>query len=532
MGLHLVIIRIITRKCITWRNRLFPVFKGGHQHMGTRIEILITSKKIRVFGIILNIILPYFIVLAITKLNGADLASYFPAWNDEYGWWLQADAIAQYGRPLGYWGYNGGTPQLGTFGPWGWAMPYLYGIFGAIFGWEYHSYIYANILFSCLSVAIFILLTKPSSKGIYILLAINLLQVVRNLYSFTAMSETGRHAIALIGVGLVYYIFKNPDCNRWIKYGLVPIWIVYCTQAYSLLAILFFLYICCLMRGKKWYVNLCISGIATVIYGIVSYKILMLTVTPYVVTTTGFAYTTLKNNILSLLNILSAGAPFYQLYIVTYLFTILALVLVLAVKWKEMHSNDKIIYSVATFFLVAWLGAFICLYAASESGMIRGLSIAVLLATFLMVLAKNKTPIYVFLICTVMTVFVSGEYAESFFTSGRYATDETIMYYEQLEEKVSSVMKVAEDAATPWENTVVNFLGGSQLSLALPSGLSYNGSFDGTVITDAKYAYLEKSFVNLFADADEILNNYLNNGFELTSVNGDDVVILINSKYT
>lgn len=36
MGLHLVIIRIITRKCITWRNRLFPVFKGGHQHNGNQ----------------------------------------------------------------------------------------------------------------------------------------------------------------------------------------------------------------------------------------------------------------------------------------------------------------------------------------------------------------------------------------------------------------------------------------------------------------------------------------------------------------
>lgn len=215
--------------------------------MEKKISIPDIENSFKISGIILNVILPWLIIVCITKLYGESLTSFLPVWNDEVAWWLQADAIVQYGKPLGYWGYNGGTAEIGLFSAWGWASPYLYGIFGAVFGWEYYSYIYANIFFSCASVAIFILLTKPSTKGIYILMGVNALQIVRNLYSFTSMNETGRHAIALVGLGLIYYLYKTPTCNKFVKYGLIPLWIIYCTQAYILLAILFFFYVYCLM---------------------------------------------------------------------------------------------------------------------------------------------------------------------------------------------------------------------------------------------------------------------------------------------
>lgn len=58
---------------------------------------------------VLNVLIPLFVVLIVLLQNGENVTNFFPRFNDEVCWWQQANAVASYGRPLGYWGYNGGT---------------------------------------------------------------------------------------------------------------------------------------------------------------------------------------------------------------------------------------------------------------------------------------------------------------------------------------------------------------------------------------------------------------------------------------
>lgn len=282
------------------------------------------------------------------------------------------------------------------------------------------------------------------------------------------------------------------------------------------------------MAEKKWYWKLLTSTVSFILYGFISYKFLMMTSSPYLVTTLGFSINTLKNNLFGLANILSGYSPFYQLYIATYIFTTISMIIYFLLRWKSLDQDDRMIYIVASLILLAWFGSFILLYSASDTTLIRGLSVALFMATFLTVLAKHRTPIYIFFICTVMTMLVSQPYNHLFF-SGRFMSEELATHLLSVEKQVSSVIEVNEHAVSPWENTVVNFGGGSQLSLTLPAGVAINSQFDVSLILDAKYVFIEKQMVG--EQLEIILANYLQNGFEITSVNGDDVVILVNTKY-
>ena len=39
-------------------------------------------------------------------------------WNDEVFYYKMIEAVVKYGRPLGYFGYNGSTANVGQSGPW------------------------------------------------------------------------------------------------------------------------------------------------------------------------------------------------------------------------------------------------------------------------------------------------------------------------------------------------------------------------------------------------------------------------------
>lgn len=198
--------------------------------------------------IILNMLVPAVVITYILLSNGKSLTEFIPRWNDEVCWWQQANAVSAYGRPLGYWGYNGGKPIIGTFAAWGPAAVLPYGLFGFIFGWNLHSYIYANIVLMSIAIFLFICLTNMDSQKVLILLIVNILQIVRNCYLLTAMAETARYSMGLVAIGIIYWLFKHEKCNRVIKYILIPGYLLYISQAYLILTICIFGYIYCILK--------------------------------------------------------------------------------------------------------------------------------------------------------------------------------------------------------------------------------------------------------------------------------------------
>lgn len=70
---------------------------------------------------IIVVLLPFLVVGFILFLNGYKLrfSILLPAWNDEVGWWNQVNTMIQYGKPFGYYGYNGTHAAIGKWAAWG-----------------------------------------------------------------------------------------------------------------------------------------------------------------------------------------------------------------------------------------------------------------------------------------------------------------------------------------------------------------------------------------------------------------------------
>lgn len=69
--------------------------------------------------IFLFCIMPLIIMGALSCWKGFDLSKFTLVYNDEVSWYNQVAAVVEYGKPLGYYGYNGSYAKIGTFGPWG-----------------------------------------------------------------------------------------------------------------------------------------------------------------------------------------------------------------------------------------------------------------------------------------------------------------------------------------------------------------------------------------------------------------------------
>ena len=121
-------------------------------------------KKLQTALYAVLVLLPLLWVLCILFCNGFkfELSILQPVWNDEIGWYNQVAAVIEYGKPLGYYGYNGTHAQIGTWGAWGIAPLLPYAAFGKIFGWGLSSMALANIFFLCLAMLLLVIMTRPS----------------------------------------------------------------------------------------------------------------------------------------------------------------------------------------------------------------------------------------------------------------------------------------------------------------------------------------------------------------------------------
>ena len=94
------------------------------------------KKKVNFWYLAIALFFPVAIssLYLLLERNHQSLFSIMPAWNDEDFYYNQIKSMLEYGRPLGYYGYNGSHAPVGTFGAHGWFILLPYVVFCKIFG--------------------------------------------------------------------------------------------------------------------------------------------------------------------------------------------------------------------------------------------------------------------------------------------------------------------------------------------------------------------------------------------------------------
>ena len=77
--------------------------------------------------------------------------------NDEVIYNRQVVSVITHGGPLGYFGYNESTADIGRYGAWGPVLIWVYGLAGRLFGASVNTMFWCNVLFLALGVVVFTL---------------------------------------------------------------------------------------------------------------------------------------------------------------------------------------------------------------------------------------------------------------------------------------------------------------------------------------------------------------------------------------
>lgn len=487
------------------------IFKRKQVNMEGRDRELVKKERKRIWYWILvglNVLLPAVLVMLMLISAGKAVSDCIPSWGDERWWWQQANAAGVYGRPLGYWGYNGGKPQIGTFAAWGPAMVMPYGIFAAIFGWEYHSYIYANLLYLGIAIFLFIRMTKIGSLEMSVLLAANMFLVVKNYYLITAMAECIRYSMGIVAVAMLYDLLNREVHHTFYKYILAPVYLAYITQAYLILGIFFCGYIAVLLKDRKW--PLLVKGgvflACTLSYLYVSRKFLRLFCSPYLAGARKSFIEKIAVNLQGILAVYRADEPFFKWFLTTYLVITASVLLYVFWKWKRLDRKEKLWYLGVFFVLAGFLSGHIVFYNTTTWTFTRGLSVGMVLAVFALCLVREKKVICVFLCCSLAGVPTFYNISGTFINERRFTNAEWEYSIAHTKSVFSEVLSLEVHTDNPWNNTVTAYLAsGLHVSLALPAGFSVN-----TNTYNSRYAVVGKEDENA---AQEKILELEENGF-------------------
>lgn len=466
-----------------------------------------------------------------------------PVWNDEISYYKQVESIISYGKPLGYYGYNGEHALYGTFGPWGIAILIPYVIFGKIFGWNLYSPCLANIFFLCLANLIFILLTSPKLRDLKYILLANIFLYMNVIFSITAMSESIRCFFAIVLAGMIFRLLWR-DTSKIFKYIIVPIFIVYAAQVYLILVLVVPIYVFIIMKNRNIWLRFIIALIITVIVGGLESFILSCISYSYVESQLGIIIKTLfENGIISgilvtirfILNGLRSIDLFslisnsmvensvYPWITFTYWFIIITIMYLYYKKYLSINEDKNEV--VLAFFLPAFLISHITFYSPGPV-LIRGLNVALSFSIFLCSLSNNKKLMKSFIIMSLLG-FLPCYTMFNQYCNGRFIDKSYKEEFQTKKENLQKIIEVSPDK-TRWENTVAVYYDFIDVTLSIPSGAGLQFMFQPKS-TDAKYAFINKpiSDENLFT----LKNILLNDGYYFI-YEDDNCLILINSKYS
>lgn len=236
---------------------------------------------------------------------------------------------------------------------------------------------------------------------------------------------------------------------------------------------------------------------ATALCVVFSYKSLLLLSTPYADGRTCNAVERVFENFSGLVRLLvwtDGESVFFRMFVWSYLVLLFVILILLYVKRDTMETFDKTIYGAAAFILMSFLGGYIVFYNTTSWTFIRGISIGLLMATFLLCLSEIRVGVLCFIICAVLTLPCLNE-IRPVFINDRFSTEEWREDYNSLKEEFKKDIFVDSENDNPWNNTI-GVIGTDQAVmdaiLALPAGISVNVAMDGPILREPAYMLIRK----------------------------------------
>lgn len=462
-----------------------------------------------------------------------------PMWNDEGAYYELIKTWLATGQPLGYWGFDGGHAIVGTGSAWSPAILFPYALFGMMFGWNYSSAFYANILFLTLAQVLFMLLVKPERKYLIRMLLMQGLSVIVILYSTTLMSELLRFSLAIILAGMMYKLYFG-QCSKAFKFIVFPLYLIALIQVYIFFVFAVPVYVFGVVKEWKWWKKALFSMFALVIVGGGSYYLLHLISSNYNIYKT-------ENLLMALQSFDIAGAVWSVLamvkeglwglwscfrtgvghgmfkWFVPFLFMLIlvpgVMLLIDARKWLgykkhtaskssdkvtnncqvSFWNHDRILCLQVAFSVALFLGAFITVYSLESFTFYRSLGIVVIFAMYLLMMSKSKWLYPVMMTAfTIGMIFLPANMKD--FATERYPGADTRAEWDFFAAEMESVI-VVDEGADPWENTIAMFTLEPKVLASMPAGSGVNMMlYSDEIPTDVEYLFFSKEQEDLRAD--------------------------------
>lgn len=462
-----------------------------------------------------------------------------PQWNDEGAYYTLVKTWLATGQPLGYWGFDGGHAIVGTGSAWSPAILFPYALFGMMFGWNYSSVFFANLLFLVLAQLMFLLLVQPERQKLVRMLLLQGLSVIVLLYSVTLMSELLRFSLSIVLAGLLYRLYFKKN-GRMYRYVVLPLFLLAVIQVYIFFVFAVPLYVFGILRGKKgwsWWKKALLSFLALLFFGGGSYYLLHLISSNYNIYKTEnllmalqafdfigalrCALAMVKEGLWDFWSCFRTGTGHGILkWFIPFLLLLILLPFGVLCRdalyfWKgrraekgekterieggDFWEKEHLLYAQVSFGTALFLGAFITVYSLEPFTFFRSLGIVVLFSLYLLLMSDHKWlfPL-LFAVYAVGMLFLPLNLKD--FTAERYpgagAAQEWRVLEQELETQIT--LKSTED---PWENTVAVFTLEPKALAGMPAGAGVNMMLYSDAIPEkAEYLFFSKNRENRRSD--------------------------------
>ncbi len=465
-------------------------------------ERLTTDSRLYYIFLLLPVIMTGVIAIVYAIKNGVISAPGLK-WNDEAAYYELVKTYLSKGWPRGYWGFDGNHAILGTGSAWSPAILLPYICFGFIFSWSLEGVFYTNIVCMIVANLFFLTAVKPEKTVKLRLIALQATSTVLILYLSTNMSEPYRFSIAISLAGLLYGLFFNIK-NRFVKYVLAPVMIVYAVQVYTFFAFCIPIYVFAVMKNQAWWKKL-LAAIASM--GIVtgaSYYFLHLISSNYNIYKTEALLQAMKSadwaevihsfvrmlkegvrGVLSIMEPYWGNALFLWYLPFCAAVAVIALILIILGIRKKTHESvtttsqtkeepDRdltigviVLYSIALVFLM-----YVTLYSIERFTFLRGTAIVILFSAHLLVLCKRKWVAWTLIGIQAIGLIAMPMNLEMFMED-RYLTKEDRKEWDSLELSLFNIMEVRK-TGDPWDNTVAVYTLEPKVLASIPAGMGVN----------------------------------------------------------
>lgn len=472
-----------------------------------------------------------------------------PMWNDEGAYYELIKTWLATGQPLGYWGFDGGHAIVGTGSAWSPAILFPYAVFGMMFGWNYSSAFFANVLFLTLAQILFMLLVQPEKKHLVRMLLLQGLSVIVILYSTTLMSELLRFSLAIVLAGMMYRLYFG-QCGKAFKFVLAPLYLVALVQVYIFFVFAVPIYVFGAVKEWKWWKKAVLSLVALVIVGGGSYYLLHLISSNYNIyktenllkalqnfDITGAVWSVLamvKEGLWGLWSCFRTGVGHGMFkWFVPFLFMLILVPggMLLVDGWKcfgakkcdvkkrdeaegkdktsgdevtekagkVFWNHDRTICLQVAFGVALFLGAFITVYSLEAFTFYRSLGIVVIFSMYLLMMTKSKWLYPVMMIFFgVGMIFLPANMKD--FSMERYPGAEVRRQWDAFADEMDDVILVAE-GVNPWKNTIAMFTLEPKVLASMPAGSGVNMMlYSDEIPADVEYLFFSKEKENLRSD--------------------------------